>query len=413
MTTRSSLTAKDGRQIQSLGQTADLLSRQLGASDGSLLSPGQYSSRTTDDTPHGLCDETPPGSSREARRVHRGLSAQLSTAALQSSSRLMALTMLNRFRVMRTIDVAVLCYPERPFKAALTAAQRAVRGMVKDQLIKRYKTDRFQTIYALTARGADWLREHGVEDAESSVRRASDMTNPEHRLWLQLLVLAAEARGMRAETEQELLRRLNRGTDPMSAAIQGLLTVNVNVDGRTHKRTLRPDAVLTEADGITWIEVDRSKRGSDRDASLRALVLSLGARLKDGATLRRVVVFCKTERIEGRALAALRDLVLQSTKVSLGGRQMVFREALPGTFEVHADQEHKLPDGREMRRSVKVGHVIVQQLPVWLPKARIDARSAFSDEGWLDKDYLPYRRANVGAPWSTLSSPLLSLTMRR
>jgi len=412
MTTRSSLTAKDGRQIQLLGQTADLLSRQLGASGGSLISPGQRTSRTTDDTPHGLCDETPPGSSRDARRVHRGLSAQLSTAALQSSSRLMALTMLNRFRVMRTIDVAVLCYPERPFKAALTAAQRAVRGMVKDQLIKRYKTDRFQTIYALTAKGADWLRERGVEDAESSVRRASDMTNPEHRLWLQLLVLAAEARGVRAETEQELLRRLNRGTDPMREAIQGLLTVNVYVDGRVARRTLRPDALLAEEGGATWIEVDRSKRGSDRDASLRALVLSLGAQLKDATTLRRVVVFCKSERIQGRALALLRGLVRQSVEQPLGAARRSVREIRPGTFEVHADQTQTLSDGRIMDRPVKMGHVIVQQLPVWLPKARIDSRNAFSDEGWLDKDYLPYRRASVGPPWNAPLSPLLGMSMK-
>lgn len=413
MTARQTLEVNDRTQSNAPGLTSRRLERPQGASIGSHAAQQHGTPHDGSDELSGSAGKTPMGSSQNTRRVHRGLSAQLSTAQLQSSARLMVLTMLNRFRVMRTIDVAVLCYPERPFKAALTAAQRAVRGMVKDQLIKRYKTDRFQTIYALTARGADWLHEHGVEDAESSVRRASDMTNPEHRLWLQLLVLAAEARGMRAETEQELLRRLNRGTDPMSAAIQGLLTVNVNVDGRTHKRTLRPDAVLTEADGITWIEVDRSKRGSDREASLRALVLSLGARLKDGATLRRVVVFCKTERIEGRALAVLRGLVRHAAELSLGARRMVIQEVLPGTFEVHADQMHTLPDGRVMNRSVKVGHVAVQQLPVWLPKARIDTRNAFSDDGWLEKDYLPYRRAGVGAPWSEPLSPLLSMSMKR
>lgn len=342
--------------------------------------------------------------------VRRGLSAQLSTKELQSSARLRALLMLNRFRVMRTIDVAVLCYPERPFKAALTAAQRAVRGMVKEQLIRRYKSDRFQTIYGLTARGAEWLRDHGHEGAESSVRRVSDMTNPEHRLWLQLLVVAAESRGLLAETEQELLRRLNRHIGPGQKTVQGLLSVNVRMDGRTLERTLRPDALLKEPDGSTWIEVDRSKRGAEREASLRALALSVGSPLRDGKRLRRVVVLCKNERIQGRALALLRGLAQGTQAKELVDGRRSFKEVAPGTFEVLAAETVRLSDGRTLDKTVHAGHVVIQLLPTWLPKARITAGTSVRCDGWMHEDHLPYRRAGTGSAWPALTSPLLAST---
>lgn len=358
--------------------------------------------------PDGVSGERPPVQTLRPPAVHRGLSAQLSTTQLQSSARLRALLMLNRFRVMRTIDVAVHCYPERPFKAALTAAQRCVRRMVKEQLIRRYKSDRFQTIYGITALGADWLKDHGHDGAASSVRRVSDMTNPEHRLWLQLLVVAAESRGLVAETEQELLRRLNRHVGPGQKTVQGLLSVNVRMNGRTLERTLRPDALLKEQDGSTWIEVDRSKRGAEREASLRALALSVGSPLRDGQRLRRVVVFCRNERIQGRALALLRGLAQGTQPKELVDGRRSFREVAPGTFEVLAAETVRLSDGRMLDQTVHAGHVVIQLLPTWLPKARITAGEALRCDGWMHDDYLPYRRAGTGpSAWPALTSPLL------
>ena len=110
----------------------------------------------------------------------RGATAHMSSLALRDAIYERSLLLANRFRVIRTIDIAAACFPDRPFKAALTAAQRAVRGLVKGDLLRRYRTDRFQTVYGLTQRGVDWLVDHGY-DAASSVRRVSDMTNPEHR----------------------------------------------------------------------------------------------------------------------------------------------------------------------------------------------------------------------------------------
>ena len=170
-----------------------------------------------------------------------------------------------------------------------------------------------------------------------------------------------------AETEQEMLSRINRGRNPMAAMVQGPLKVYVTSNGRTEGKTLRPDALFNEHDGATWVEVDRSKRGSDREAGLRALALAVGSDLIDGQRLRRVVVFCKSDRIQGRALAVLRALAReQSGKVLVSGRRQ-FKETSDGVFEVTAAQEVKLSDGRVMEKPVVAGHLLVQALPTWLP----------------------------------------------
>lgn len=339
------------------------------------------------------------------RTPSRGLAAGISTTQLKQRIWSRALLTANRFRVIRTIDVAVCCFAERPYKAALTAAQRAMRGMVKAELLKRYRTDRFQTVYGLTQRGVDWLDEAG-HDASSSVRRVSDMTNPEHRLWAQFWVLACEARGLKAMTEQELLQELNKNVKPDQPVIQGLLTVTTTHGKRACTIQLRPDAVALEQDGTTWLEVDRSKRGSDREASLAALVSSVGRVLKDGSTLRRVVVFCKTERIQKRAIAVLRGLAeANNAEMLISGRRH-FREIEPGTYEVWTALESKLQDGRTRLVDTPVGHFIIQFLPIWLPKVRIDASNTHSLAGWFGENYLPYKRPETLGTWKAPVSPL-------
>ncbi len=339
----------------------------------------------------------------------RGITAQVSSSALQRSIRLSALVMLNRFRVMRTLDVAALCFPERPFKAALTAAQRAVRSMVKVGLIRRYKTERFQTIYGLTQKGAEWLGEAGI-DAASSIRRTSDMTNPEHRLWLQFLVLACESRGLQAMTEQEVMQYVNRGRRPEDPLVQGMLTVEVIRPKRTTKQSLRPDAAAIEPDGISWFEADRSKRGPDREAGLSSLVQAIGRITNGGQRLRRVVVFCKSPRIELRALGVLRAIAAANNgePLTFTGTTRHVREIEPGTFEIWAARPVALSDGRTKLDDELVGHAIVQLLPTWLPKVRIDAANKHSMEGWFSENYLPYRRPATCTPWPAVRSPLLT-----
>lgn len=343
------------------------------------------------------------------RNVARGLAATMSTKKLKQGIWLRALLTANRFRVIRTLDVALCTCAERPFKAALTAAQRAVRGMVKAELIKRYRTDRFMTVYGLSQRGVDWLEEVGYE-ASSSVRRVSDMTNPEHRLWAQFWVLACEARGLSAMTEQELLQHLNKGNKPDQPLVQGLLTVTTTQGNKTRTIQLRPDAVATEKGengGTIWLEVDRSKRGSDREASLAALASSVGRTLKDGSRLRRVVIFCKTERILKRAVAVLNGLAkTNNSEVLLTGRRH-YREIEPGTYAIWSALESILTDGRTQLVDTLVGHVIIQMLPIWLPKVRIDATNTHSLAGWFGENYLPYRRPEGLVPWMQVTSPLL------
>jgi hypothetical protein len=339
--------------------------------------------------------------------VNRGLSQDISTTQLRNVIWVKSLLIANRFRVIRTLDVAVACFAERPFKAALTAAQRATRGMVKAGLLRRYRTNRFQTVYGLTQAGVDYLAEAGW-DASSSVRRVADMSNPEHRLWTQFLVLACEARGIQAQTEQELLQELNKGVKPGEPLVAGLLKVPHPSAQRKGPLTLRPDAVCRDLEGTTAFECDISKRGSDREASLAAEILSIGRRLADGTRLRRVVVMCKTSRIRKRALAVMASLIQAYNPQVLTGGVRHFKEIQDGVYEVWSAVEQDVPDGRICLNDHLAGYVVIALLPVWLPKVRIDSQNRHSMAGWLDENYLPYARAHSSPAWPALKSPLMS-----
>ena len=333
-----------------------------------------------------------------SRRVARGVTARIGTWPLQEAIWLRSLSLANRFRVIRTIDIAVHCFAERPFKAALSAAQRAVRGMCKARLLARYRTSRFMTVYGITERGAAWLEERDV-DAAASVRRVTDMTNPEHRLWVQFLTLCSEARGLAAMAEQELLQVLSTRLGSDSSVPQGLLQAATKSTGKRRVLNLRPDAVANESDGVTWFEVDRSARGSDRAASLKSLVLSVGAATTLGPVLRRVVVYTRTERIKNRVLATLAGLAAETARHSLaeGRRRLVPVDGQQ--FEVWLTMEERLKDGRLRLVDLLAGHVIVQELPIWLPRVRMDGRGGFSTQGWFTDNYLPYRRPASMPPW--------------
>ncbi len=351
----------------------------------------------------------PSASSQAVEQVRppdRGIAARVHSITLQERIRARALLLAHRFRVIRTIDVAVACFAERPFKAALTAAQRAMRGMVKDELLRRYRTDRFQTVYGLTRKGVQWLELRGME-ASASVRRVSDMSNPEHRLWAQFLTLGCEARGLQAYTEQELMAQMAKPEEGGSGSPQGLISVNVQMNRGAKTLQLRPDAVAIEADGVTWFEVDRSARGPDRAASLKALALAIGRQTQIGQPLSKVVVLTRTPRIEHRVIAVLDSLVRDSSGFSLAEGRRVVMPCGPGAYEVICTQEERLSDGRTQLVDLPAGHVIVQALPVWLPKHRLDGRDGHVCDGWFDENYLPYRRLVSMPAWPLPQSPLL------
>lgn len=335
----------------------------------------------------------------------RGMAARVHSSILKERIRIRALGLANRFRVIRTIDVAVACFAERPFKAALTAAQRAMRGMVKDKLLRRYRTDRFQTTYAISVLGVRWLEERGIGSV-ASVRRVADMSNPEHRLWSQFLTLCCEVRGLKAYTEQELMVFLAKSSGAEQGSAKGLLAVSVQMSRGAKNLELRPDAVAVE-DGVTWLEVDRSARGANRAASLRALILAMGRNTRLGEPLRRVIVLTRTPRIQNRVVATLDALVRDSNSFSLMEGRRVLVPCGPGAYEVIRTQEEVLGDGRTRLVDSIAGHVIVQPLPVWLPKVRMDGRGGHAVDGWFDENYLPYRRLPSMQAWPVPSSPLL------
>ncbi|WP_322014911.1 replication-relaxation family protein [Paraburkholderia sp. J12] len=343
---------------------------------------------------------SPTPASTPRRTVDRGLTSEIAPALLQQRAWMRALSLIDRFRVIRTIDVAVGIFPERSFKAALTAAQRAMRRLSNADLIRRYRTDRHQHVYGLTAAGARWLNDQGVE-ATASVRRVADMTNPEHQLWIGFITLCCEARAIPAMTESEALREI--------AAISGgrrnaeFLTVRLH----EKSRSLRPDVLAFETDGATWFEIDRSKRGSDREAALVALVQSIGSGLTNGLPLRRVVVLARNDRILSRAQGLLRDRIRKTADQPMTTEsERRLTETEPGTFVVRA---LVYADDSQQFIEQTVGHVIVQLLPTWLPKFRQTRHMVPSTAGWLEENYLPYRRPDSMEPWSAPESPLITL----
>jgi len=347
--------------------------------------------------------------SRQRTHVDRGLTTVAAPLALKDRIQFRALEAANRFGVIRTFDIAACCFPERPFKAALTAAQRAMRGLVKSGLLKRYRTDRQQHVYGLTRAGARFLEDRGVE-ARATVQRVADMTNPEHLLWSSFIVTCCEARGLKAQTESELLRSLHQAATA-GPKTRGLLQVCIEtVTKKTLTRALRPDAIALERDGVTWFEVDRSRRADDRAASLRALFCSVGHILNNGQRLKRVAVLARSERILTNALSNASKLIgdPEALKGGNSGRAVLRRVAGSNDiFEVWYAQEVVDFDGTSHTEPAFGGHVIIQMLPLNLPKFRLDGRNVASTEGWFPDNYLPYVRPDKLGRWPTPMSPLL------
>jgi len=134
----------------------------------------------------------------------------------------------------------------------------------------------------------------------------------------------------------------------------------------------------------------------------------MGRVLNDGTVLRRVVVLCKTERIRKRALAVVNGLAeANNPQILIAGRRH-FREVEPGTYAVWTALESKLKDGRTQLVDTLVGYAIIQLLPIWLPKVRIDASNTHSLAGWFGENYLPYKKPVVLGGWRVVDSPLVT-----
>lgn len=319
-------------------------------------------------------------------------------------NRLRALRLVNRFRQLRTIDLAAGLFPEREFKAALSAVQRLTKSLVAQRMLLRYRSLSGQTYYGLGEVGARWLRQNGNEsdgDASASASRVCEKSNPEHALWSAFIALCCEARGLWAMSEKELLPHLVLGPDFRQR--QQMLVVS---DERGKPKALMADAVAHDGRNLVWAEIDRSERGSARLSDLVALVRSCGREVHLGTAhttgalrLRHVLVLCKTERIHRRHLAYVTGVNPKTGTPRLRnlGGQSALRRVAPGVYDVLADVERRLPDGRVALQSGVVGRVHFQMLPTWLPG--FSYRPGSRHDGWLTDGYLPFKNEPRG--WGT------------
>lgn len=301
------------------------------------------------------------------------------------------LEQLNRHRLLRAVDLAAAVAPERAFDAAMSAVQRQIARLVQQRLVQR-SVVAHQTVYALTQRGAhrlEALRGDGPGTppapwcvwpaVHASARRVADRSNPEHTLLISQVVIAAEARGLTAWTESELRTLLK--------------TAPLVVDVQRTRRGLWPDALLLMPSGsglqLWWVEIDRSRRGSQRLADLAALVRAAGSTVRvptaDGGErllpLRRITVLTSSLSIARADIGHLQ----QHVTVGLTGKSAVVQRD-EGLFDVHVDVEQRLADGRVQVVTQTGARLVVRPWTQPGPGA------------WFDSGALPWRVTNGAWP---------------
>lgn len=309
-------------------------------------------------------------------------------------ARLDALEHLNRFRFLRTIDLAFALYSDRTLSAALAAASNLAGGLVRDKVARRHVTRDGLVIYGLTQAGANLLHESGLQGAKAH-RSLVDIRHPEHRLWSNLVVIAANCLGMGGVMESEVLRyEYEIGEQTMDAnghvikcIPQKLLRVRLpnNSDGTPHYKGLTPDALVMVERAATWIEIDASKRSSERVNDLQRLISCIGSPLSDGKMLSRVVVFTKTRR----SYTHITGLLTQRSNEQREMASLYLRATgVDGVFQVwyHPSFADDRP-GLKATDSFR-GWAQVQMLP--------NVRQG--GEGWYTSNCLPFARYTSPQP---------------
>ena len=326
--------------------------------------------------------------------LRKSIFASRNTRDLGRIACIAALSELYRYRILRTLDLAFALYPDRTLTAALAAASNLAAGLVKDKLVRRHVTRDGLSIYGLTQAGANMLHENGLEDAKAH-RSLAEIRHPEHRLWANLLVIAANARGTGAATEGEVLKyeyecgekTLDANFNIISCIPQKLLRVRLpdNADGTPRYKGLTPDALLTEHNAHTWIEVDMSKRSSDRVSDLQRLINAIGSKLSNDNVLQRLVIFTKSQR----CYTNIKGLLTKRSKEQIEMASLYLKATgVEGVFEVwyhpsFADDKTGLKATDAFR-----GWAQVQVLP--------NIRQA--GEGWYTANWLPFARYDSPQP---------------
>lgn len=394
------------------------------------------SSDTVDKTP--VSDVEPCTTANRKRgggAIPKGITALVHPAILKEQYAVEVLRCLARFRIVRAVDIATYCFAERPYTVARQAARGALANLVKERCALRYVTQGRQTIYAMTERGKRLLESYGFEGT-SSIRRAANMVNPRHTLWLNFIALACEARGLQAFTESEILRAINDGVLKVKdMKRRGVLLITAeykNADGTVDttrglkKTALLPDVIALEEDGITWFEIDASRRGPDRMARLMGLIKKVGSpvpilanaySLSDEQSLLRRISFQVTDpyhfaRIRNKLVREVRDTERNILTESANNLRLVLvpsaiDEALSigdvadpaNGLASYSFEVWRARDSDWGQEDVCVGHVLLQLLPIGLPNYKGDDKEKSNPMGWFEQNYLPYMRPTSMGKW--------------
>ncbi|HUX27128.1 MAG TPA: hypothetical protein VMV87_21255 [Burkholderiales bacterium] len=312
------------------------------------------------------------------------------TRAVGLRASLDALLLMDRLRFVRTLDLAFHLYANRSFTAALAAANNLVKRLVRNGFVTAHTTRvGGMRIYGIAQRGVNFLRDHTGHEGKAH-RSLKDVKNPEHRLWANLIVITAEARGLTAMTESEVLAFEHKAGKTVCdehgkerIIPEKLLTVpNAREPGT--RKGLTPDAVLQQGKERIFFEIDTSKRSSQRVSDLLQLVSKVGSPLSDQTHLERVVVFTK----ERRFYTHITGVFARKAEERIERASSYLKPSTEeGVFDVW--YHPSLADDRPGRpaQDFRCGRVQVQMLP--------DIRD--SGEGWYDQDWLPYARRDEQA----------------
>jgi hypothetical protein len=382
-----------------------------------------------------------PRKNKGSSSIPRGLTQHVLPRDLHNQYAIEVLRCLARFRIVRALDVAVYCFADRPYKSARQSARLALNGLLKKGCILRYKTEGKQTIHAMTERGKRLLESYGFTGT-ASIRRAANMVNPKHMMWLNFITLACEARGLQAFTESEIMRSINQGVAQVKdMKVRGVIKVVVEstadengmaIGGTCTTVSLLPDAVALEEDGVTWFEIDSSRRGPARIARLVALLQKVGKPLHtletayslplEQSALKRISIHTTDAgyfvRLKNRLMREVRITernILTESDNNLRVELLPLttnRAAVPGadtTANVSIDEADELESytftiwrARNTTHGQEdgcVGHVILQRLPTGLPNYKGDDELKSNPAGWFEQNYLPYRRPDSMPRW--------------
>lgn len=311
-------------------------------------------------------------------------------------ARVTALMLMDRLRFVRSLDIAFHLFADRTLSAALAAAHNLMTRMLRAELI-RVHTSRVggMRIYGLSQRGVNFLRDESGYEARAH-RSLRDVRHPEHRLWSNLIVIAAQARGLQAMTEREVLASEHAagdtavGSDGRTFTTTRKLLTIVDARDPTRRKGLTPDALLQKGKDRISVEILCSKLSSSRLLEFRSLVARVGVDLADTTRLSRVCFLAKEKRFYTH-IAGVFERMAQERPELAATYLKVTSQA--GIFEVwyHPSRADDRP-GRPAQ-DFRCGTVQVQMLPNIREKG----------EGWYDQNWLPFAKGEGEEAWPEIA----------